>query len=378
MASSSKKKIIFFCGNMSHSGGTERVLSIIANGLSGRGYPVSIISLWGNGNAFFSLCKDIPVYWIEKERNKKGILGNLFCLRTLILHERPDVLIDVDMILGCYSFFLKRLRPELFWISWEHFNYYYHFRKSRLLRKLVRKVVCRYADWLVVLTERDKRNYQKYMKLHCGISHIYDPVPYESPVVKRKEYPVVFAAGRLTREKGFDLLIRSWSLLERKYPQWRLIVAGAGADEKKLKRSARRAGLKRLYFIGTVRDIEKYYKKAAFFVLPSRDEGFGMVLVEAMSFSIPVVSFDCKAGPEEIIENGKTGFLVEEKDTSAFAEKMEELMGNKNLRRKMGMEAGKSVKRFDKEVILDQWESLLGERMERGYDGFGFNYCSGL
>lgn len=366
-----KARILFFIGNMSHSGGTERVLSVIANGLAERGHSVSVMSLWGNGISPFPLHERIKVYWVGKQRRKKGITGNLIFLTEVLRYEKTEILIDVDIILGCYSFFLKRSLPYLHWISWEHFNFYYHFRKNHLLRKVVRRAVAAYADCLVVLTEEDKGYYQKNMKLRCRLSRIYNPVPYETAVPKREEFPFIFAAGRLTRAKGFDLLVRSWKLLEKKYPQWRVVVAGQGEDERKLKRMVKYAGLKRFCFAGAVTDIEKYYRKAAFFVLPSRDEGFGMVLVEAMSFSLPAVSYACKAGPGEIVRDKETGFLVETGNVTAFAEKMEMLIKDGVLRRKMGAKAMESVKRFEQEGILDEWESLIYER-------FNFSHCSGL
>lgn len=372
-------KITFFIGNMSRSGGTERVLSVIANGLAERGHAVSIMSLWGDGNTFFPVRKRVHVYWVRKERKMGGITGNLSYLAKVLKRERADFLIDVDMILGCYSFFLKQRFPQMRWISWEHFNYYYHFQRNRLLRKLVRRVVCRCADCLVVLTDEDKRYYRENLKVRCGIIRIYNPVPYDMccgmPCGYGKEdmeeIPIIFAAGRLTRAKGFDLLLRSWELLEKKYPQWQVIVAGAGEDERKLKRKAEKASLKRCHFIGNVKDIERYYRKAAFFVLPSRDEGFGMVLAEAMSFSLPAVAYACKAGPREIVKDKETGFLVETGDAGAFAERMERLMKDEELRRKMGEKAREFVKRFGQEGILDEWESLI-------YGKFNFNHCSGV
>ena len=99
-------KLLFFIGNMSHSGGTERVLSVIANGLLGRGCQVAVVSLWGNGKTFFELDENIKIYWVEQEREKSGISGNLRYLMALIEEERPDVLVDVDIILTCYSIFL--------------------------------------------------------------------------------------------------------------------------------------------------------------------------------------------------------------------------------------------------------------------------------
>lgn len=359
-AEAEHNKIMFFIGNMSHSGGTERVLSVIANGLSDRGFTVSVISLWGDGQTVFSLHDRIPVYWVEKERKQSGILGNLRYLAALFDREKPDFLVDVDIILACYSIFMKWQMPDLYWISWEHFHYYYHFERNNFLWKIVRRVVARHSDQLVVLTDEDKGHYEKKLRLRCGITRIYDPLPFTGAFSKQVEQPVIFAAGRLTEAKGFDLLIDSWRQLESRYPQWSVIIAGEGMDREKLEKKVKAARLERIQFIGNVRDIEKYYEKAAFLAFPSRNEGFGMVLLEAMYFCLPVVSYDCKAGPKEIVIDGVNGYLVEAGNIEIFTEKMELFMKDEALRRRMGAQAAKTVMRFHKELILDQWETLLG------------------
>lgn len=358
------QKIMFFTGNMSCGGGTERVLSVIANGLSARGFRVFIVSLRGDGESFFSLQREIKVYWAEKERKKTGIRGNLHYLAAVVDREGPESLVDVDIILGCYSFFLKHRRPELYWISWEHFTFCHPFRKNRLLRKVIRRMVVTYADHLVVLTEKDRKDYERKLRPRCPVTCIYNPAPYEGLRLKQKEKRMIFAAGRLVREKGFDLLLKSFLLLEDKYPQWSLVIAGDGREKKRLKRAAKAMGLKRIYFIGTVVDIEKYYARAAFCALPSRYEGFGMTLVEAMSFMLPTVSYDCPAGPGEIITDGQDGFLVPPGDVERFAQKMELLMKDDRLRRRMGERAKKAVQRFDKERILDEWEKIFVMRQD--------------
>lgn len=361
-AFSKKRKIAFFCGDLTQSGGTERVLSVIANGLAARGYPVFVISLWGGRASFFPLDQDIKIYWAEKEQKKKSIMGTLHYLTAVLRYERPDVLIDVDIILGCYSVFLKRRFPDMRWISWEHFNYYHHFRKNRLLRRAVRKIAARHADRLVVLTDADKRCYEREQKPRCKVSRIYNPLTYplsDTECPPARDSRTIFAAGRLTRVKGFDLLIRSWTLLEKKYPEWQVVIAGEGEDEKSLKKQAEKAGLKRLTFAGRVSDMEDCYRSASFFVLPSRSEGFGMALTEAMYFSLPAVSYNCMAGPGEIIRDGETGFLVKPGDVRVFADRMELLMKDPELRKRMGARARSSVERFDKEGILDEWERLF-------------------
>ena len=368
--SKKKKRVCFFIGNMSHSGGTERVLSVIVNGLYERGFSVFIMSLWGEGKSFFDIYEGIKLYWIEQEfkgTGITGIIGRLHYLNRILQKEKAEVLVDVDIILGCYSLFLKRRMKGLRWVSWEHFNYYYHFSKNHYLRKIIRRLVCRYADELVVLTQEDKGYYQKNLKLKCGITQIYNPVPYmlyerETKGVdfaECKRQPMIFAAGRLTRAKGFDLLIQSWKRLEHDYPKWKVIIAGEGEERISLEKAIKKAGLKHIRLIGNVPDIERYYKEAAFFVLPSRDEGFVMVLLEAMFFSNPVVSYNCKTGPKEIVADGKNGFLIEPGEIEKFAEKMEVFMRDAELRRKMGIAGRESASRFSREKVLENWERVL-------------------
>ncbi|MDE7446441.1 MAG: glycosyltransferase family 4 protein [Lachnospiraceae bacterium] len=354
-----KMKIAFFIGNMGNSGGTERVLSVIANGLSERGYHVSILSLKGNGPTFFPVSEAIQIYWLEKETVRTGIIGRIQSLAAFLNQENIDFLIDVDIILCFYSLFLKRLRPQMHWISWEHFNFYYHFRKNNLLRSIARRLVAGFSEHLIVLSEEDKGYYRKNLNLKCGISRIYNPNPYEGVQHGQTWEPIILAAGRLTKVKGFDLLIRSWQLIESKYPKWKVLVAGEGIDRKKLEKEIRAAGLTNFYLVGNVARIEEYYEKAEIFVLPSRDEGFGMVLLEAMAFSIPVVSYSCKAGPKEIVIDGENGFLIPPGEVELFARKIEELILDETSRREMGKRAKESTKRFEKERILDEWESLL-------------------
>lgn len=360
-----KPRIAFFIGNMENSGGTERVLSVIANGLSKRGYPVLIMSLKGKGSVFFPVSDAIKIYWLEKEAPKAGILKRIQSLVVFLNQENIDFLIDVDIILCFYSFFLKKLRAKIHWISWEHFNFYYHFRRNRFLRSIARRMVGRYSECLIVLSEEDKGYYKEKLNLRCKIIRIYNPNPYEDKGSERMREPIIFAAGRLTKVKGFDLLIKSWKLLEDKYPKWKVLVAGEGRDRKKLEKEIEAAGIKHFFLVGNTDQIEQYYKRAEIFALPSRDEGFGMVLLEAMAFSLPAVGYSCKAGPKEIIEEGENGFLVAPGEIETFARKMEILMQDEHKRREMGEKARESTKRFGREQILDQWEQILQEMTNR-------------
>ena len=354
-------KIGFVIGNMSHTGGTERVLQLIANGLSQRGYHITIISMWGKKELAFPLNKKIKRYRLAEEY-PKGIgrnLKNIVSLYQIVKKEQITVLIDVDLILTFYSLPVKMFLPGLKNISWEHFNYYYQFRKNNRIRRLAMRLAARCSNVVLVLSKEDQSYYSNNLTIHGRLCQIYNPNTYEGIVSDAARTKMIFAAGRLTKAKGFDYLLQSWKLLEKDFPDWKLVIAGEGEEKETLLRSKRNEGLQSVDFIGNVTDIESYYEKAAFFVLPSRNEGFGMVLIEAMAYGKPVVSFSCKAGPRDIVTDGVDGFLVPTGNYRVFASKMRLLMESDELRQRMGEKAKISTGRFDIEKILDQWENLL-------------------
>lgn len=331
-------KLGFVIGNMSHSGGTERVLQLIANGLLERNYQVVVISMWGEKEIPFPLHKAIKRYRLSKEYPKgaKGNLKNIISLYQIVKKEQIDVLIDVDLILSFYSFPVRLCMPNLKRISWEHFNYYYQFRKNNKIRRLAMRLAAAFSDVVLVLSKEDRHYYEQNLNIRGRLCQIYNPNTYEQVVCNKPEEKLVFAAGRLTKAKGFDYLLKSWQLLEKDFPDWKLLIAGEGEEKEDLLEMKRKKGLGSVEFIGSVSNIESYYEKAAFFVLPSRNEGFGMVLIEAMAYGKPVVSFACKAGPRDIITDGEDGFLVPTGNYREFAGKMRCLMESEELRRHMG------------------------------------------
>ncbi|MCR4624657.1 MAG: glycosyltransferase family 4 protein [Lachnospiraceae bacterium] len=369
-------KIAFFNGNMERSGGTERVLSIVANGLSLRGYEIVIFCLTGKGPSFYELEKDIKVYWIGSRGLQTNIISNLKKLSKIMKEESPDFLVDVDIILGFYSVLLKVRFPKTHWISWEHFNYFTKFPVNHNLRKVARFIVSRFSECLVVLSDEDKGYYQSNMRLKCRIERIYNPTPFENvsgepadgvlasnnterAANARKRSKVVLAVGRLTRIKGYDMLLKSWKPVEKKHPDWMLRLVGDGEERENLEKEAAVLGLKNVEFTGRVEDVSKYYKDAGFLVLSSRNEGFVMVLLEAMAFSLPAVAFACKAGVKEMVEDGVNGYLVPSGDIRTFAKKMDKMISDDEKRQSMGQNAGVMIKRFNLDNILDEWERLF-------------------
>ncbi|MBR5177770.1 MAG: glycosyltransferase family 4 protein [Lachnospiraceae bacterium] len=372
-------KIVFFSGDMSRSGGTERVLSLIANGLAARGHDIRIFSLTGEGSSFYELDESIKIHWIGSRGLETDIIHNLRVLNRLMKEEKPDFLIDVDIILCFYSVLLKARFPKTHWISWEHFNFYTRFPVNHNLRKVARLIVSRFSECLVVLSDEDKGYYRSNMRLKCRIERIYNPTPYEemwenkngisdedqdislNEINSQRNGKIALAVGRLTRIKGYDMLLKSWRPVEKKHPDWTLRFVGDGEEEESLKKEAEDLGLKNVEFVGRVEDVRDYYKSADFLVLSSRNEGFVMVLLEAMAYSLPAVAFACKAGVKEVVFDGVNGYLAPPNDMKTLAKKMDKIISDDKNRRLMGKRAEEIIKRFRRDRILDEWEKLFSE-----------------
>lgn len=355
-------KIGFLIGNMSRTGGTERVLQQIANGLAERGHSVVVLSVWGLDRPSFPLDGRVVFRRLREDcpRGPAGHWNAIRAIRRALRREAPEVLVDVDLILTVYTLPAAAGLPGLRRVAWEHFNYYYRFPKHNRLRALARRLAARFSHAVVVLTEEDRGYYERNLRIRGRLCRIYNPKP-SAPGVPAAggEERMVLAAGRLTHVKGFDLLLESWALLEKDFPGWRLCVAGDGEDREKLLEIIEKKGLRAVELPGRVSDMEAWYGRSAFYVLPSRGEGFAMVLLEAMACGRAAVSFTCRTGPREIIRDGVNGFLVPEGDTAAFAERMRRLMESPELCREMGRQARASLDTFDRDRILDQWEELL-------------------
>ncbi|MCD7735651.1 MAG: glycosyltransferase family 4 protein [Lachnospiraceae bacterium] len=360
-------KICFLIGDMARSGGTERVLSMISAGLEKKGHEILILNMYGQraSRTFYPYSPGIQRGWLSEAypETLPEHFAKIKKLRRFLKEQPQDVLVEVDLILALYTV-PARTGLKLPVISWEHFNYYYQFRKNNRIRRLAMRFAAVFSEKIVVLTKEDQSYYRSQLHLGEKVVQIYNPNSYPEagngiPYADRE--PVVLAAGRLTKAKGFDYLLRAWYRIEPQAPGWRLVIAGEGEERDQLEAMIASMNLHQVILAGQTETLTDYYEHASLFVLSSRFEGFGMVLTEAMSFGLPVVSFDCKAGPKEIVSSGENGYLVTTGDVDELARCILSLIREPKLRETMGNRARESAKRFDLEPILEQWESLLKE-----------------
>jgi glycosyltransferase involved in cell wall biosynthesis len=194
---------------------------------------------------------------------------------------------------------------------------------------------------------------------------IADPLPikvsYNSPLTAKR----VITIGRYSYEKGYDLLLRVWSIVEKKLSDWQLDIFAMGDPTPYVKMMDDLSiDKKRCHLNSSVVDVEDEYMKSSILVQPSRTEGFGLVIVEAMSCGLPVVSFDCENGPRSIITNGEDGFLIPPFDVEMFANSLMRLMSDDDLRESMGEKGKQNSQRYDIDIVGQQWKRLFDELMQ--------------
>jgi len=213
----------------------------------------------------------------------------------------------------------------------------------------------RLGQCVVTLTKQDMPFWQPYAPRIEVIPNMLTITPKEVNYESKR----VISAGRYMTEKGFDRLLKVWSLVNKQFYDWHLYIFGNG-DRTAYQRIAEHMQLcNTVHLMPATKDIAEEFSKSSIYVMSSRYEGFGLVLAEAMSCGLPCVSFDCPYGPREIIRDGEDGFLVEDGNIDELAQKLKQLMSNKELRKTMGAKAAMNITRYKPETIMAQWIKLF-------------------
>ncbi|WP_116472417.1 glycosyltransferase family 4 protein [Zobellella maritima] len=352
-------KIVFLGGNFNNSGGTERVASVIANELSRSGHEVVLASMVEGNTPFFPLESKVSIVSVLNGAGRilYRVPSLIRGIRRLLIEEKADVLIVVESMSVLYTAPATVGLP-IKHICWEHFNY--NIDLGQKGRRLARHMAAWLCDVVVTLTEQDKEYWLKHTRHRAQITTIPNPSPFPVKNVSlNTESKVVLAAGRLTYQKGFDLLLLAWKKVNNSYPDWKLHIVGDGEDKNALENSAAEYGISgSVEFVGNKQDMEKYYQKSAIYCLSSRFEGFGMVLVEAMSYGLPIVSFNCELGPSEIL-SGTDSRLIPVGDTDELANSLIELMADEKERERLSRQSEVKAKQYQPDKIIGQWLEVI-------------------
>jgi glycosyltransferase involved in cell wall biosynthesis len=375
-------KIVYCIPSLYASSGMERVLTIKANYFADiLGYDITIVltdgaekypyydlspkikvmqlnvdfeQLWS-----LSLIKKVWIY-LKKQQEYKIKLTNL------LMQLRPDITVsmlrrEINFINDIPDGSKKVGEIHFGRIGYREVNFKFlptfinKIISQVWINKLLREV--KRLSAFVVLSQEDKLYWPELDNVHV----IYNPISIVPKIQSNCLAKKVIAVGRYTDQKGFDLLADAWRIVTTKHPDWTLNIYGGG-DAEKYKRLAKQKGISKTFVCnGPVHDIASKYAENSIFVLSSRYEGFGLVLVEAMACGVPVVSFACPCGPRDIISDCKNGLLVENGNISQLAEKIIYLIEHQEKRIKMGIKAKESLSLFQMDIIGAQWEALFNQ-----------------
>lgn len=343
---------ICFIGHFT-AGGTERATFLVANGLSDT-HNVSILNTCDRAPSF-DLKKNVKFNYL-----KTGCIPRrIIYLRKYLRENKIDVLITVEAMTGLLSIIAAKL-SSCKHIVWEHANFYQSqgIRWIQKIRQL--ELIC--ADAYVVLTERDKNNFIEHFKIKTKLEQIYNIADQQSHHVYDINSKTIISVGHLRKVKNFIVIPDVAKTVFTRHPDWCWEIYGdtKGDEYQSIKGKIEEYGLQnRVLFRGRCSEMNTAYKQASIYVMTSLQEGLPMVLLEAKSQKLPLVSFDIETGPDEIIMDGVNGYLVPRYDIKIMAEKICELIENPSLRKLFSDNSGHGLELFSREVALKKWSALL-------------------
>lgn len=356
-------------------GGSERVMATLANAWVGRGMGVTLITLSEVESDVYPVDRRVERIGLDLLRPSvhigQALAGNwrrLRGIRKAVSASHADIVLsfvtntNVLAVLACAGTGIPVVISERVSLV-EH--------PPVGLWKIGYRIVGHLASAVVAQTRGGAEWLQR--RLGRAVYVIPNPLaPWEPsagegaegaegalPEIPRSRRTLL-AIGRLTPQKGFDLLLDAYARLAPVYPDWTLLILGEGPMRAVLEEQVRRLGLRgRVFLPGFSGAVGRVLREGDAFVLSSRYEGMPNALLEAMAAGLPCVSFDCRTGPSELIENGVNGLLVPAEDAAALAQALGEIMGDTELRRRLGAAAREVQARFGLDRVLPQWQELL-------------------
>ncbi len=363
-----------------NSGGMERVLANKTNYLAKLGHDISIITTdQKNRKPYFDLhasIKQIDLGINYTENNSSGLLKKIFdyprkqALHKKLLAEKlseiqPDICVSLfDHEVGL----LPDINDGSKKIVEIHFS---RFKRLQYGRKGLWKIIDKYRsnkdlrtvqkfDKFVVLTQEDKSYWGDLPNI------VVIPNANSFPVAQRSQLDSknVIAVGRYDYQKRFEDLVDVWKLVHQEEPDWKLNIFGKGPERENLQNQINKLGLEdTLILKEPVRDIDKQYLSSSMIAMTSRYEGLPMALLEGQASGLPLISYTCKCGPKDIIQEGKNGYLLEEGDKVGMANKILTLIRDPELRDSMGQQAFEMSNNFSEAMVMEKWIQLFNDSL---------------
>lgn len=300
--------------------------------------------------------KKITGYLRKRKEHKRK-------LTALLLKEKPDIVVS---LYPSESSFIPDIKDGSRKVLELHYCKFFRLQYGRRgllgwidkLRTRQDEQIVRRFDKFVVLTNEDRGYWGNLPNIEVipnAAMHVSDA--YSDVMNKR-----VIAVGRLDYQKGFDRLIQAWELVQYtgKFTDWKLDIFGQGEWREMLQQMIDKAELQNTVCLNRpTKQIGEEYVKSDMLVMSSNYEGFPMVMIEAMACGLPVVSFDYKCGPKDIIQTGINGLLVPNGDIQALADAMMKVMEDEAYRKMLSLNARKVVDTYSEQAVMSQWIRLF-------------------
>jgi glycosyltransferase involved in cell wall biosynthesis len=364
-------KILFYIYSLG-AGGAERVVVTLANHLVASGHHVAVVTLADIEADFYRTDPGVDRITFNHRAVQQNFISRffdsilrIFRLRSVLRRFRPQLAIammdSASVSLAFAGFGLKGTTC----VGSE--RVYPAFSPSSLPWKILRRWTYGLLHGIAALTDENVI----WLRQHTLVRRTWiipNPVvlpmsvvpPVRSPDEARVCRHRLLAVGRYVPQKGFDLLIDSFSSLANRFPDWELVIAGEGPERERLQTMLEgRPWRNRVSLTGPVGNIGDWYASADIFVLSSRFEGFPNTLLEAMAHGVAVVASDCPTGPRALIDDGVNGLLVLPDEPAALAAALERLMADEQLRFKLGESAQEARKRFSVQAIANLWTNIV-------------------
>lgn len=344
------KRITFVTSTL-HSGGSERVMALLANSLSERGYDVEIICI-NKHLVFYPIHEKVRISFAEDEVGT-SVIKKACWLRKHIKSEKPDVVIAFMLEVYCMTLF-SLMGVKIPVISSERIDPHFFGR----VKGFMRWVLLRRTTHLVVQTTQIKSFYSKAIQARTTIiaNPVTDKVFEIEPVEKENR---LIAVGRLAYQKNYPMMFQAFKNVMEEFPDYKLVVYGDGPQRDSLQLTVDRLELTdRVLLPGKTERIIEEMNASKVFLMTSDFEGMSNAMLEALCVGLPIVTTDV-SGASDLVVNGENGFITPCRDVNGFTQALRTVLADEGLMKTMEKKNREKAIQFQKDRIVDQWESLI-------------------
>ena len=357
------------------AGGPARVINLWGNYFINSGYKIEVVSNIDTP-LFYNFDRRIKysVLGIEKFKQKNK-LKTLYKIYRFLKGRKNEILIFNKGLYILYLFILKKIGLIDKSLKLLYFAHGGSSDFKTIYSNFVNYMIAFTFDEIIALhDDYDSFEFKpntfrrkiinnlfpnRWQKIREKINYIPNPVTFRSEKFADYNSKVVLAVGRLDQIKGFDLLVKAWEKVSKNYPDWKLAIVGDGDERKNLKNLIDELSLQQsVELVGAKKDVKSFYLSSSIYVMSSREEGYGMVVVEAMECGLPIVAF-ANVGAKFLVKNNVNGLLCEIGDIKAFSKNIITMIEDKTLRERMGKKSKALVKEFYIENLAHKWDRIL-------------------